>query len=83
MRRWQLTDYPEAIRDATAEWLLDRLEDLFHPGDDTTPAGPLAEPRPYRARRDRQRLARRPRVEAVAAAHAGTTDHDLPRSPSG
>lgn len=76
-RRWQLVDYAEATRDAAADWLLDRLEDLFHPGDETQPPGPLSEPRPHRLEDIVNAWRRDPRVEAVAAAHVGRPHPDL------
>lgn len=82
-RRWQLADYAKATREAAADWLLDRLEDLFHPGaapgegDNPTPPGPLAEPRPYRLEEIVNTWRQDPRVDAVAAAYAGVAHPDL------
>ncbi len=76
-RRWQLVDYPDAVQKAAADWLLDRLEDLFHPGDDEHDPGPLDTPRPYRLEDIVNAWRRDPRVEAVAAAHLGHAHPDL------
>jgi hypothetical protein len=65
-RRWQLADWPTETKKAAESWLLDRLEDLFAPATDTTPPGPLADPKPYRLEDIAVAWSRDPRVAAVA-----------------
>jgi hypothetical protein len=71
-RRWQLADWPAETRKAAESWLLDRLEDLFAPASDTTPRGPLAEPRAYRLEDITVAWERDPRVAAVAGVWTGS-----------
>jgi hypothetical protein len=71
-RRWQLVDWASETKKAAESWLLDRLEDLFAPATDTTPRGPLAEPKPYRLEDIAVAWARDPRVTAVAGVWTGT-----------
>jgi hypothetical protein len=71
-RRWQMPDWESETKKAAESWLLDRLEDLFSPALDGTPAGPLAEPKPYRIEDISHAWARDPRVAAVAGVWTGT-----------
>jgi len=71
-RRWQLPDWEAEIKKAAESWLLGRLEDLFAPSVDTTPPGPLADPRPYRLEEILVALERDVRVAAVAGVWTGT-----------
>src|SRR5262249_10581270 len=79
--RWQLADFDAETKEATRDWLLDRLEDLFAPAEDDRPAGPLANPQPHRLEEILAALTagdQGPRVLAVAQLYAGTPDVDLP-----
>lgn len=71
-RRWQLADWASETKKAAESWLLERLEDLFAPATDTTPRGPLAEPKAYRLEDIAVAWARDPRVAAVAGVWTGT-----------
>jgi hypothetical protein len=71
-RRWQLADWASETKKAAESWLLDRLEDLFAPATETSPRGPLAEPKPYRLEDIAVAWARDPRVAAVAGVWTGT-----------
>jgi hypothetical protein len=66
-RRWQPLDFADETRKATADWLLDRLEDFFQ----------TAPPRPHRLEEIVLALRRDPRVEEVAAVYAATAHPDL------
>jgi hypothetical protein len=70
-RRWQTPDLAVETKKAAESWLLDRLEDLFAPAQDATPAGPLHEPKAYRLEEITNAWSRDPRVKAVARVYAG------------
>lgn len=69
-RRWQLADWASETKKAAESWLLDRLEDLF--AIDTTPRGPLAEPKAHRLEDIAVAWSRDPRIAAVAGLWTGT-----------
>jgi hypothetical protein len=71
-RRWQLPDWEAETRKAAESWLLNRLEELFAPGANTVPRGPLADPKPYRLEDVAAAWSRDPRVAAVAGVWTGT-----------
>jgi len=77
-RRWQPLGWASATAEAAESWLLDRLEELFAPGTDSSPRGPLADPKPYRLEDVAAAWARDRRVAAVAGVWTGTgTSVDL------
>lgn len=79
-RRWQLADLNADAKEATRDWLLDRLEELFAPATDGHAAGALSNLQPYRLE---EILAawtagdQGARVIAVAKVYVGTADIDL------